>query len=73
MVRKMKAIYKDNILLGWNLSDKLAKTFQNLGFQIREMTDIQIRQELIRIQQQEINDQELDELLGEDEFFESIE
>jgi len=64
----MKAIFKDNELLGWNLSDELAKTFQNLGFEVREMSDREIRQELINIQQKE-----LDELLGEGEFFESIE
>jgi len=65
---KMKAIFKEGKLLGWNLSDKLARTFLNLGFEIQEMSDIQIRQELIKIQQKEI-----DELLGEGEFFESIE
>lgn len=64
----MKAIFKDSKLLGWNLSEELAKTFGNLGFEIREMSDIEIRQELIKIQQAEIK-----ELLGDGEFFESIE
>ena len=68
----MKAIYKDNILYAWNISDTNAKTFQNLGFEVREMSRLELLKELHKIQS--INQQkELDELLGDGEFFESIE
>jgi len=58
----MKAIYKNNVLYAWNISDINAKTFQNLGFEVREMSRQELLTELkeiTRINQQ----QELDELL----------
>ena len=68
----MKALYWHNELHAWNLSDTNAKTFQNLDFEVREMSRQELLTELkeiTRINQQ----QELDDLLGDGEFFESIE
>ena len=68
----MKAIYKDNVLYTWNISALNAKTFQNLGFEVREMSRQELLTELKEITR--INQQrELDDLLGDGEFFESIE
>ena len=68
----MKALYWHNELHAWNLSDTNTKTFQNLGFEVREMSRQELLTELKEITR--INQQkELDELLGDGEFFESIE
>ncbi|MFH1563483.1 MAG: hypothetical protein ABIF11_08760 [Nitrospirota bacterium] len=64
----MKAIYWNNELHAWNLSDSLAETFRNLGFEIREMSSREIDRELLVIQKKA-----LDDLYGDSETFDSIE
>ena len=68
----MKALYWHNELHAWNLSDTNAKTFQNRGFEVREMSRLELLKELHKIQS--INQQqEIEELLGDGESLESIE
>ena len=68
----MKAIYWNNELHAWNLSDSLAETFRNLGFEVREMSRQELLKELQAITH--INQQkEIEDIYGEGEFFESIE
>ena len=68
----MKTIYKDNILYAWNISDTNAKIFQNLGFEVRELSEVELLRELQAITKNN-QQQEIEELLGDGEFFESIE
>ena len=68
----MKALFWNNELHAWNISDLASETFKRLGFSVREMSRQELLKELqaiTRINQQK----EIEDLLGDGEFFESIE
>ena len=72
----MKALFKNGNYYGsGSMSDAEALTYKRQGFEIREITEKEERELLVGGMIKQIFDEpkKLDELLGDGEFFESIE